>query len=160
MYYLEKEAFKPLMIFLGIVFIPLLILNIITIIIDQSLVLVISLPCLCLAYGLSIFGSYKLCNSKKQFMKMEDDIIEIVYSGVNQGKNTLTINLSQVMYFHYYKMNSFESWFLAALGTPPNSFFITYIHDDGCEITEQIGYMKYSDVIDIGKKYNIQIVMH
>ena len=77
--YLNKAYFKPALILWSILFLPAIIACIIIIIVDKSYEVLIAIAICAVLYSMFIIFSYLYSKSKKNFLLLENDKIEIVY---------------------------------------------------------------------------------
>ena len=159
MYFLEKKQFKPSVILLSVIFLPIIITIIIAICLTFKKELLLALFTIVLIYSVLIIVFWKISQCKNKYLLLENDRIKVIYPNINNGENRLELSLKQIVKIDYYKITSFKGWFILFSFVVPKCVFITYKKDNN-EYTDFIGYMDFDDVKKFANNNDIKLIIH
>ena len=157
--YLNKAYFKPALILWSILFLPAIIACIIIIIVDKSYEVLIAIAICALLYSMFIIFSYLYSKSKKNFLQIENDKIEIVYPNINKGKHTLSLNFKDIKYFDLYTVKSLTTWISLFNGLLPGFVCLTYEYE-GEIFQDCIGYMACKEMKILALRLGVESFVH
>lgn len=158
MYNLSEKQFKPAVIFLSIIFSPLLLGVLAVLIFNFDMIALIIFLMLLLVYIILIIFYKKISNNKNHNLIIYDCKMVINYPNFNNMKHVLEIDYNSIIKLEYYKISSLVSWFQLLNGVVPKCVFITYIKN-GIEVCELMGHMDLNDIKKITNDKNIKLVI-
>ena len=159
MYFLEQKQFKPLMILLGIPFIPCIIGLICINIMDFNFNYLFILLIILLIYLTLIFVLWRLSKKKNNYILVKDDKVELEFHDSFEGKIKMELKSNQISKFEYYRINSIKGWLMIHSYVCPKCVFLTY-NIKGEEQTKFIGYLDLEDIKEIAKITNSELVIY
>lgn len=157
--YLNKAYFMPALILWSIIFLPATIICIILTILDKDFYILIAIAICTVMYSISITLSYLYSKSKRNFLKIENDKIEIVYPNINKGKHILSLKLNDVKRFDLYTVKSITAWINLFNGLLPRFVCITY-EFEGERCQECIGYMSCKEMKNLAIQLGVELFIH
>ena len=158
MIYLNSGIFKPALIIFSIIFCPLIAWVMILEFIKFSFIeLIVAIVLLFMFLGILML-SYKISKSKEDFIKIDENCIEIRYPNVSND-GVLKIDINKIERFDYFGFSSLTSWLSLTNGLVPNSVFITYTC---CSENKEvlIGHPDINEIKKLCQKINVQLVTH
>ena len=158
MYNLSEKQFKPTIIFLSIIFYPLLLGVLAVLISSFDIMILIIFLMLLLVYVVLIIFYKKISNNKNHNLIIYDCKMVINYPNINNVKHILEISYDSIIKLEYYKITSLVSWFQLLNGIVPKCVFITYIKN-GEEVCELMGHMELNDIKKIANDKNIKLII-
>lgn len=157
--YLNKAYFKPALILWSILFLPAIIACIIIVIVDKDYNVLIAIAVCAVLYSMFIIFSYLYSKSKKNFLQIENDKIEIVYPNINKGKHTLSLNIKDIKRFDLYTVKSLTAWISLFNGLLPRFVCITY-EFEGEKYQDCIGYMTCKEMTTLALRLGVESFVH
>lgn len=156
MYYLNEKEFKPMLIFLSVVFLPCIISLGIIMFFDFRLIILIVALSMLIIYILLIFILRKVSRNKENCLIIHDELFEIYYPNIGDGSHSLNVNLCDIIEIEYYRITSIRGW-LQILGyAGPKCTYITY-QKYGRKITELMGFFDLRDIKKITDEKGIKL---
>ncbi|MDE6442736.1 MAG: hypothetical protein K2L12_08315 [Clostridia bacterium] len=157
--YLNKACFKPALILWSILFLPGIIACIIITIVDKDYNVLIAIAICAVLYSMFIIFSYLCSKSKKNFLQIENDKIEIAYPNINRGKHTLSLNFKDIKRFDFYTVKSLTAWISLFNGLLPRFVCITY-EFEGERHEDCIGYMTCKEMKNVALLLGVEFFIH
>ncbi len=146
MIYLNVGFFKPMLILLSIIILPITIVLFVLNILDFRIESFILTLIIFAIYILSVFGAYKFSKNKNFYLKSnEDGYIEIKYPNISDDNLHFEIMTNAIIKIEYYKISSFKAWCMLYNTVLPQCAYITYIFE-GKEMCKHIGYPNYKEI--------------
>lgn len=141
MIYLSEGAFKPALIFISLIFLPMSVGCLVLTFVDFRVELLIVSLLMILSYSLIVFGIYKFSKTKKYYLIKEDEYIVINYSNID----CLKIDVRNILEIEYYKISSVKAWFMLYNCIWPQCAFITYVNNEKKEC-KYIGNPNFDEI--------------
>ena len=106
MHYLNKNQFKPAVIFFSMLFLPPIIALIIAYAVVLEIVLLIIMLSFSLVYIAIIITMLCISKNKKWFILIEEDYVQIQYLDNFQGEINIKINYEEIKQIEYCRITS------------------------------------------------------
>ena len=159
MYNLSEKQFKPCIIFMSILFLPLISSLIVVLILHFTICVLIVFLILLSLYVFLIILFRKLYNKENTNLILYENKMVINYPNVNNCKNSLELNYDDIIKLEYYRLSSIVSWFQLVYNyVLPKCVFITYDknYDVRCEL---MGHMDLKDIKKIANEKGIKLII-
>lgn len=157
MIYLNKGFFRPMLILVSAILLPILSALAILTVADFRVELLIWLTLMVAVYLLIAFGIYRYSRIKKHYLSVEDGFLSINHPR-NVGAHCRKIHVDSIVKIEYYKILSFRAWCMLYNYVCPQCAYITYLYD-GKEICEHIGYPDLKELLRLCGKFNISLTI-
>ena len=159
MIYLNKGAFKPMLILISIILLPLSISCLLLTIYDFRVqTFIISLAML-FVYFCTILGIYKHSKTSKYYLTLQDNTYMLInYPNVSSNMQPLKLNYNEIIKMEYYKITSIKAWCLLICYVCPQCVYITYAQN-GKEESRLIGYPKFEEIRALCADLGIDLII-
>ncbi len=158
MYYLNEKEFKPMLIFLSVIFLPFIVLLGIIMFLDFRLIILAIAVILLIVYILLILVLRKSSKNRENYLLIHEDMFEIYYPNIGEGTHKLKINFCDIIEIKYYKITSIRGWFQILGYVGPKCTYITY-KKYGKKITELMGFFDLRDIKKITNEKGIKLII-
>ena len=159
MIYLNKSILKPLLIICSFLFVPPIIMLIISCILFNEVQLYVILCCFVLLYIFSFWIVIRESKNKKYYLKICNDSLEILYPNLTSNGEVLSVKITDIEKIDYYKITSPISWLAMFQWTCPKAMFITYSKNNIKE-NKAIGHAELKEIVKICEEKGIQLIIH
>ena len=158
MVYLNAGFFKPMVILIGVIFLPINIACNLLYCFDHRTELLIVSTVLFLLFVATVIGVHKHSKSKRYFLSVNDNSVTIKYPNVCSDMQELVLNCTQIIKIEYYRLSSIRGWCLLVNYVLPQCVYMTYMQE-GKECRKLIGYADYHQMRDVCHMMNITFVL-
>lgn len=154
---LSKKEFKPKVILLSLLFVPLIVLNIIGIIVDYTYILIVTLLSILILYFVFLLCLKLYLKPNRKYMVIENDKIKFYKLIKTKEILDFEIAFEEIEVVDYYKITSLKAWILSLISyRVPKCVFLTLKNKD----EKFIGYLELNLVNIIFQGKNIKIILH
>ena len=154
MYYLNEKEFKPLFVFLTVIFAPPIIALSVVLFWGFNTYILVVLLFLSLIYVLFLLFARKNSQKKDNYLVVQNGLLEIHFPNIAEGEGVLNIETCDVIKIVYYKITSLRGWVQLLGYVSPKCAYITYKKGDKT-ICELFGFFDLKDIESITSKNNI-----
>lgn len=162
MIFLNKKQMLPLLIALSILLLPVILLLLTCFLLHKEMRFFFVLVLFSLLYVVGFVVILKISLSKKEYLIIENDRLDLYcnnkYSKKNAGVWKLYYN--KIIRIDYYRITSIKGWFCVFGGVAPKCVFITIENQYGFEEAVFIGYLDLKEVKQIASIANTELVFH
>ena len=161
MIYLNKKQIVPAILLINFVFMPLIIPLLVFLILYKEMRVMLITGILLLFYVLLTFIFCKIAYSKKNYLIIKKDCLEICCGNKFCDKDTgiWIVPFDRILQIDYYKINSLKGWFILWSYLLPQCVFLT-VYDKGQKQSVFIGYMDLAQVRNIVAQKNLKLICH
>lgn len=142
---LSHAQFKPTVILLSLIFVPLILATLILCLLDNMFDIFMLFVCLTVSYTLIIIILSKIFKRNKYCLVLYDAYFVATYPNLGKRCGHIQVTYEDIVRLEYYKISSLKSWLLLFNYVVPQSVFITYKCKNEI-ITELLGYMEYEEI--------------
>ena len=143
MIYLNSGLFKPAVILLSIIILPIAVAGWLLLFDDFRMSVFVVALFLTSIYFLVVWGIYKHSKNKKYWLCVENGFIHFNYPFYKKQSDKIDVN--KIVKVEYYKISSIRAWCMLYNCVCPQCVYITYINDDK-EMCRHIGYPKFNEI--------------
>ena len=153
---------KPAMLFLNIILLPLILAALISFLLTVRYEILLPLGILLLLYALGVFVFLKASFFKTNYLIVRDGHLDLCgeYPYVDKETGHWIVSYCDIVCFDYYRMTSLKGWCTLYTGVVPKCVYMTVYDSRGAEQSILIGYMELSQIQDIAKRGNVDLVIH
>ena len=145
MIYLNKGCFKPMLILMSVILLPISIACLFLTIYDFQVKLFVISLVMFFVYFCVILGLYKHSKSRKYYLTLQDNTYILINYPNISNMQTLELNCNEIIKMEYYKITSVKAWFMIFDYVGPQCVYITYAKN-GKEESRLIGYPKFEEI--------------
>ncbi len=142
---LSRAQFKPAVILLSVLFVPLMLAAFVLCLLDYTFDIFMLFVCLTVCYTTIIIIMSKVLKRSKYCLVLFDAYLEATYPNLGKRCGRIQVKYEDIVRLEYYKISSLKSWLLLFNYVVPQSVFITYKCNNEI-ITELLGYMQYEEI--------------
>ena len=156
--YLNKNFFKPVLIFLSTIFSVLFLLFVISLIVEFRLLTLIGFLASLVIYGALLIFAYFKSKSQKHFLKECNDGLEIRYPEVNFNSDVIYIPYQAIIGFSYYSIKTLAGWKnFCETGVLPDCLYLHFLTPRGKRVTVLIGHWDQAFADAFVSRYGIKM---
>lgn len=160
MIFLNRGYFRPMLIILSLVFLPIIALGVLWLVQAETFMPLIGIAIVAIIYFSLLLIVKKISKSTKYYLMSNPDYIEIKYPNLAKNNNLdFSIPNTDIIQFDYCKLASIKAWLLIPVYDLPQCVFMTYM-ENGTKVCKLIGYMGYGDVQELAQRIKVKLVVH